>query len=156
MKTISRNAIAEKLKDTAKGTRIIGVQYTTEPKVKKSCPFANLQKHTQNTVMLGVNYANRLAAKGEAPAGADPYFEDIDGQNWLVRHKTNGTEYLRVSPTGNNFAKSFYTSDGVDVDAELVKEHLYAKAEGAPEVFLIKLANIRNISLNGEQYQIVG
>jgi hypothetical protein len=156
MKTISRNGIATLLTDTAKGTRIVGVEYTTEPKVKKSCPFTNLKKHTANTVMLGVDYAKRLAQKGEVPAGADPYFEDVDGQNWLVKHKTNGTLYLRVSPTMNNVSKSFYTSEGNDVSSDDVKPHLYAKPEGAPDVFLIKLENIRRLKLNGEDYNVVG
>lgn len=156
MKTVSRTSIATLLKDTAKGTRIVGVEYTTEPKVKKTCPYPNLLKHTSNTVMLGVDYAKRLAQKGETPAGADPYFEDVDGQNWLVKHKNNGTLYLRVSPTMNNVAKSFYTSDGNDIASDDVKGHLYAKPETAPDVFLIKLDNIRSLKLNGEQYNVVG
>ena len=156
MKTISRNKAMEMLKTAAKGTRIVGVQYTTEPKVKKNCPYENLLKHTQNTVMLGVDYAKRLAQRGEEPAGVDPYFEDVDGQNWLVKHKTNGTMYLRVSPTTNNVAKSFYTSNGEDVDTENIKPHLYARPETPPDVFLIKMENIRVLSFNGEQYQLVG
>ncbi len=156
LKTISRNKMMDMLKDAAKGTRIVGIQYTTEPKVKKSCPHQNLLKHTQNTVMLGVDYAKRLAARGEVPAGVDPYYEDIDGQNWLVKHKTAGTVYLRVSPTQNNPSKSFYTADGEDVANEDVKPYLYARPESAPDVFLIKTDNIRILTFNGEQYQIVG
>lgn len=156
MKTISRNAMVEMLKDCAKGTRIVGVQYTTEPKLKKTCPHQNVLKHTQNTVMLGVDYATRLAKKGEEPAGAVPYYEDVDGQNWLVKHTKNGNLYLRCSPTQHNKPCSFYTSNGVDVDVEELKPHFYARPEEAPEVFTIKVENIRIITLNGEQYQIVG
>lgn len=155
MLTIKRTDLANKIIANAKGTKIVGLVYTTEPKLKKACPFTNVRKRTENVLMLGVNYANRLEKNGEAPAGANPFYTEVEGHNWLVQHPNTGKLYLRVSPTGNNFPKVEYTCNEGVITKKDLEPFFYAQSGTAPEVFTISFDNINFMTIAGEQYQVI-
>ena len=155
--TIKRTDIVQKIQDTASGTRITTLTYRTEPKLKKSCPFTNVRKLTVNTCMFGVNYENRLEKHGETPAGAAPFYVEVEGQNWLVKHPTTGDLYLRCSPTENNIPKSSYTSDQGPLTKDDLKDYFYAKKPQphGPQVFTLGIHNLLKIKFNGVEYDVV-
>jgi hypothetical protein len=157
MNTIGRSKLVELIKSLAKGTKIINVTYVTDQSknLKKACPFKNVTKTTNNTCMLGVNYANRLEKVGETPAGKDPWFSEIDGQNWVVKHDKTGRTYLRLSPTGNNKPKSIYADGDNIITKTDLEPYLYKKSGDAPEVFTVAVDTIKSIKMAGQEYRVV-
>ena len=157
MQNIGRSKLADLIKGIAKGATFINLTYTSDQdkKLKKACPFKNVVKTTNNTCMLGVNYANRLEKQGETPAGATPWYSEVDGQNWLVKHDKTGNLYLRLSPTGNNKPKSVYTcSEGAITKKEL-EPYFYKTSGDTPEVFTVPIDNIQRIKIAGTEYRVI-
>ena len=155
MEQIQRDALKDLIIKSAKGTKIIGLHYSTAPKLKKDCPFTNVKKMTSAVVMLGVDYSKRLAKNDETPAGAKPWYSLVDEQDWLVQHLTKGTYYLRVSPTGNNYPKSEYVSDQGTVTKEQLQDYFYASSGGVPEVYTVGFDAITGIAFAGNKYEVV-
>lgn len=160
---ITQDELIDMLKNAARGTNFVHLNTVTEPKLKKTCPHPSVKKHASITLMLGVDYAKRLAKKGEEPARQTPeeleknWFETFDDQNWLVRKKSDHSKlYLRVSPTQQNSSEYSYTSNNVPVSKDEINPHLYAKSnrDSAPEVFMYAIENIKSITYNGTEYII--
>jgi hypothetical protein len=155
METVGRTKLAALIVELAKGTTFINVTYTTEPKVRKDCPFRNVRKTTNNTCQLGIDYANKLAKEGEVPAGAEPWFSEVDGQNWLVKHEKTGRVYLRLSPTGNNLPKSVYTADGETITKEELSPYFYKSSGEPPKIFTVPLDTVSHIKMAGKEYRVL-
>jgi len=154
---IKRSDLIDKIQDAACGAKIVTLTYRTKPKVKKNCPYTNVTKLTINTCMLGVNYANRLEKHGETPAGKDPFYVEIEGKNWVVKHPSTGDLYLRCSPTENNLPKSSYNSDQGPITKDDLKDYFYASKPSAhgPQVFTLGVNNLLKIKFNGTEYDVV-
>jgi len=143
------------LKESAKGATFIGITFETEPKLKKNCPYTNVKKTTTANLMLGVNYANRLAKDGLEPAGCAPWWTMVDNQDWLVQHNVKKTFYLRLSPTGNSAPKITYMSDQGPLTKDDLEPYFYAKGTGKIEVFTVAFDNIKELTLNKVTYTLL-
>jgi len=98
-------------------------------RVTKTTTFKNLELAGPST------YTDKLAARGEVPAGQSPWYQWVaDGH---IRHAKNGNGYLACSPSPKTEVSVKYLVDGREAtEDELKTIEAYKKASSPPDILL--------------------
>lgn len=135
----------------------IAAEWMSEPsKVLAAHKGKSLRKHSKATVRTGVAFANLSAVKDAIEAGERdevgslPSWQEWASFPFILRHKGNGTEYLRLTLLENSPIVSRYEVDGVEVDASTYYSMLPKQSGERPLIISIKLSNLVRIGGSGE------
>lgn len=131
--------------------QFITAEWMSEPKPLAAHKGKVLRKFSKATVRTGVSFANLTAVKDAIEAGERGEVGSLpDWQEWglfpfILRHKGNGTEYLRLTLVDGSPIVSRYEVDGVEVDAATFYAMLPKQSGERPLIISIKLANLVSI-----------
>lgn len=138
----------------------VEIVWRREAKTRKGTAFV-IEKRTRAFVRAGINYANLASVKQGIEAGTRDEVQPLpDWQEWaefpfILRHKGNGTEYVRLYPASfDNLAhatKVEWLMDGVVTDYASVEPYLLAsekpKADDEkPACYCVKSADVIEIA----------
>lgn len=110
-----------------------------------------LRKVSKAVVRTGVSFANLASVKNAIEAGERGEVGSLpDWQEWvkfpfLLRHKGNGTEYLRITLLPDTKVESVLTVDDIEVDAKTFYSMLPKQSGERPDILSIKIENILSI-----------
>lgn len=146
-------AIVAHLKDGNGQFRIVRFKSTKTPAAKFKGTV--LEKETEMTVRTGVAFANLKSVKEAIANGEREEVGSLpDWQEWLVypfilRHKGNGTEYVRLTTCPNTKGRTIYRVNNEVVEKSVFDSFLTpseAKGSDKPlEIISIKLENLISI-----------
>jgi hypothetical protein len=130
----------------------IAAEWMSEPKPLAAHKGKVLRKFSKATVRTGVAFANLTAVKDAIEAGERgevgslPSWQEWAAFPFILRHKGNGTEYLRLTLIEGSPIVSRYEVDGVEVDAATFYSMLPKQSDGErPLILSVKLANLIRI-----------
>jgi hypothetical protein len=174
MKTINQSQLVSLL-SAVKGTSFVQLTYVGEQKMRKTNnPFDTIIKRTNINVSFNYSYENavnnRLAKKGEEKTFVS---EPLAWGSWLIPNKIITHKeclYVRfyMHSNCNSKVEHFYNGEKLEgADLEQAKTFFQEHSESAKQTeagldqkeqckpFNVKIENIRKITLNGTQYELV-
>lgn len=126
-------------------------EWVSEPKTLAAHKGKVLRKFSKAVVRTGVAFANLTAVKDAIAAGEReevgslPSWQEWASFPFILRHKGNGTEYLRLTLVEGSPIVSRYEVDGVEVDASTFYAMLPKQSGERPLILSVKLENIVSI-----------
>lgn len=151
IKTISEKAqrLIASLSDH-KG-EFIHAEWMSEPTPLARFKTSTFRKVSKATVRTGASFANLKSVKDAIEAGERGEVGSLPSwQEWAVfpfilRHKTNGTEYIRLTLVPNAKIESTYFIDEKEVDAETFYSMMPKQSGDRPEILSVKIDNLIRI-----------
>jgi len=129
-KIINRQQL-KALLSAKRGARFVGITVKTDPSRYKA-DRGRISKVTTSSVVLNAHYDKKKAKELGVPVEEveikDVHWRERVGDSPIMRHKTNGTEYLEVIHLSGS---TDYYLDGKLVEKEEV-EDLVKKSSGGP------------------------
>jgi len=150
---------AEQIVDSLKHRkgRHVAITWRRSLKTLKTCQDV-IEKQTTAHVRAGIDYANLASVKeGIATGERDevqplPTWQEWAQPPFILRHKSNGTEYVRLYPAsfGNLVPVVAYFRNGVATTKEAVRADCYASefddSGDGKTVFNVKAASVLSIA----------
>lgn len=151
-----------------KGTTIISFTSITEPKLKKTCPFQGVRKHSYVNGMIGYNYQNSVNLQREREGKESDFQAEarawgerltIDGKPTpFVEHK--GNHYLTVKVERAVQKPRYFDASGNEIPASELEPYFYAQGQSRQELDKeviprdYKLESLVAIRLGGVRYEL--
>jgi len=132
----------------------MNAEWETETKPAAKHKGVTLTKRCTAVVRTGVAFANLGVVKDAIEAGERgevgslPSWQEWAAFPFILRHKTKGTEYVRLTLAGSDRISVRLFVNGTEVDRETFNGYLTpsdAKGGEKPEVISVKLENIRRL-----------
>ena len=145
--------------EARKGTTIVTFTSVTDAKLKKSCPYRGVKKHSRVNGVIGYNYQNSVNnQRGREDAEMD--FQSKPRQ-WgerlsplFVAHK--GNLYLTVKVQKAVEKPLYFDAEGIEIDVDDLRPWFYAQSpsrQGLDKDVIHReynLENIQTMTLGGE------
>ena len=140
-----RAAEIVKISKEHKTGTFVRIKYRTAPPLTANAIATehDIQKITEKTVRLGVNYMNisKVKEAKENGRGTREMYEAPIIENLLYENKKNGKLYLRVATVEKDNSKVTWLHNGKETDLEDVKGYV------RPSYFNKKTMEVQNISV---------
>jgi len=162
MKKITTAKMIEMIR-SQKGCSFATIKTNTDPKVKKSCPFASVRKLSHLNVMIGFDYSNavnnqrtREEVETEFKSAPRRWGERVDLKT--VAHK--GKIYLTTA-TLNHYSTTYKDGVGNEIPKEMLEAHLPKKSsssrQGVEKTVIYRdfdASNVTEITMMKETYEV--
>jgi hypothetical protein len=168
MTQITKNELIEILKGVDKST-FVSITMETPVKMNKTGNpyFGRVTKRSSCNYLMGNDYEKRVTTNGEREGVEGFKVGELSGKKHiskcvLIDTKTETTHYVMVERFDEIHPKNEYLFEGNRIEKQLFQQYMVSVSENKSQpqerkvmVITPKIDNIREMSINKEQYEIV-